>query len=299
MQQYEVIIAGGSYAGLSAAMALGRAIRNVLVIDGGDPCNRQTPHSHNFITQDGETPAAIAQKARAQVAAYPTVQFLTDIVTDVQPSGEGFAVTTAAGKQLEAKKILFATGMKDVMPDIAGFAECWGITAVHCPYCHGYEIRGLNTGILANGDMAFEFGKLIRNWTDKLTIFTNGPSTLQPGQATKLAAKGISINEQPIAAVEHVAGVIKRIVFKDTTTLPLEALYAKIPMHQKCPIPEALGCQLDEHGFIVVDFFSKTNVPGVYAAGDNTTMMRSVAAAVAGGTKAGAMINKELVDEGY
>lgn len=297
MQQYDVIIVGGSYAGLSGAMALGRSLRTTLVIDGGDPCNKQTPHSHNFITHDGDTPAEIAQLARKQVAAYPTVSFLQGNVTDVKP---GFIVTTADGQQFQAKKLLFATGIRDMMPDnIKGIAECWGITVIHCPYCHGYEVRGQATGIMANGDMAFEFAKLINNLTKKLTLFTNGPSTIDPEKEAKLKARGIHINPKAIAEVIHEQGKISSIVFKDGSSEPLQALYAKLPFVQKTKLPEQLGCSLDEHGFIIVDGFSKTNVPGIYAAGDNTTMFRSVANAIAMGNKAGAMINKELVDDTF
>ena len=167
---FDVIIIGGSYAGLSAAMALGRSLRNVLIIDAGNPCNKQTPHSHNFITQDGETPAGIANKAKEQVLKYPTVQFLNDYAEKGFKTKEGFEVLTKSGKKLKSKKIIFATGIKDMLPKIKGFSECWGITAVHCPYCHGYEIRKVKTGILANSDAAFETAKLISNWTNELTI---------------------------------------------------------------------------------------------------------------------------------
>src|SRR5690606_26609566 len=139
-KHFDVIIIGGSYAGLSAAMALGRALRNVLIIDGGSPCNRQTPHSHNFITQDGEKPHIIAEKARTQVLQYPTIKFITGIAHSGFKTEFGFTITTKANETFEAKKLIFATGLKDNMPDIKGFSECWGISVIHCPYCHGYEV---------------------------------------------------------------------------------------------------------------------------------------------------------------
>ncbi|MDO7742673.1 MAG: NAD(P)/FAD-dependent oxidoreductase, partial [Pedobacter sp.] len=159
--KFDVVIIGGSYAGLSAAMALGRALRNVLVIDSGKPCNAQTPHSHNFITQDGETPAAIAAKAKEQVMQYPSVQFLNDIAVAVSGENSNFSVSTSAGLNIHAKKILFATGVKDIMPAIEGFAACWGISVIHCPYCYGYEYKSQPTGILMNGDMAIDMAELI------------------------------------------------------------------------------------------------------------------------------------------
>ena len=131
---------GGSYAGLSAALSLGRAMRRVLMLDSGQPCNWQTPHSHNFLTQDGSPPAALAAVARAQVLAYPTVQLRNDLATGV--TGASFTVTTAAGPTVRAKKLLFATGICDLLPPVPGLATCWGISVIHCPYCHGYEYQG-------------------------------------------------------------------------------------------------------------------------------------------------------------
>src|SRR5690606_37550650 len=158
---YDVIIVGGSYAGLSAAMALGRSLRKVLVIDSGFPCNRQTPHSHNFITQDGETPFAISQKAREQVMRYPTVRFLDDLALGAAKTATGFTVSTKSGDTFLSRKLITATGIADQLPEIKGFAACWGISVIHCPYCHGYEFRNQRTGILANGDRAFHLASLV------------------------------------------------------------------------------------------------------------------------------------------
>src|SRR5690606_408454 len=138
-KNFDVIIIGGSYAGLSSAMTLGRALRNVLMIDSGKPCNRQTPHSHNFITQDGEEPGTIAEKAKAQVLKYDTVKFLNDLAVSGKKTENGFVIATETGKEFATKKLVFATGVKDIMPGIKGFSECWGISVIHCPYCHGYE----------------------------------------------------------------------------------------------------------------------------------------------------------------
>lgn len=296
---FDVIIIGGSYAGLSAGMALGRALRRVLIIDSGKPCNRQTPHSHNFLTQDGETPKAIWEKARAQVEKYDTVTFYSGLATTGTKTETGFSITTGSGDTFRATKLIFASGISDQMPDIRGFAECWGISVIHCPYCHGYEVRNETTGILSNGDMAFEFSKLINHWTKDLTLLSNGPSTLTPEQKQKLQSHNIALVEKEIEAIGHHEGYIHHVVFKDGSKLALKALYAKIPFVQHSGIPVQLGCELTEHGFIKADAFQKTTVPGVYVCGDSCTMMRSVSNAVATGTMAGAMLNKELVDEGF
>lgn len=296
---FDTIIIGGSYAGLSAAMALGRALRNVLVIDSGLPCNRQTPHSHNFITQDGEKPDVIARKAKMQVQRYNTVQFLDDLAIDGKKTESGFTITTNQNGTFTAKKLIFATGVTDLMPDIPGFSECWGISVIHCPYCHGYEVKNEPTGIFANGDFALHYAQLIDNWTKDLTVFTNGKSTLTPEQAAKIARHNTPIVEKEIAALEHENGQIRHILFKDGSTTALKALYARPVITQHCTIPESLGCALTEHGLIAVDPFQKTSVEGVFACGDNTTMMRSVANAVANGNFAGAKVNNELIEEVY
>ncbi len=296
---YDAIIIGGSYSGLSAGMALGRALRQVLIIDSGKPCNAQTPHSHNFITQDGETPQAIASKAREQVANYKTVEFYSGLVIHGEKTDFGFEITTESGEIFLAQKLVFATGVKDIMPEINGADACWGISMIHCPYCHGYEVRDEQTGILANGEMAFEFSKLIRNWTKELTVFTNGKSTLTEEQTAKLKEHRIDLVEKEIETVEHINGFMERLRFKDGSTVELKAMYAKLPFVQHSDLPEKLGCAITEQGFIEVDPFQKTTVPGVYACGDNTTQMRSVASAVATGTLTGAMLNRELVDEEF
>jgi thioredoxin reductase len=293
----DVLIIGGSYAGLSAALALGRALRQVVVLDSGQPCNRQTPHSHNFLTQDGSTPSAIAAVAREQVLAYPTVQLRQDAAVAATGENNSFTVTTASGTVLHARKLLFASGIRDIMPALPGFAECWGISAIHCPYCHGYEYREQPTGILANGDVAAEMGLLIRNWTNKLTIFTNGSATLQPEQRQRLADRGIAVEEAPVQQLGHQNGYLAHLDLADGRTVPLAALYARLPFEQHCALPQALGCAHSEMGYVAVDNFQKTSLPGIYAAGDATSPMRAVAAAVAAGMMAGSMLNRELIFE--
>lgn len=296
---FDVIIIGGSYAGLSAAMALGRSLRKALIIDAGNPCNKQTPHSHNFITQDGEQPAVIAAKAKAQVLKYDTVQFLEDKAISGEKSKKGFTIKTGSGAEYSSKKLIFATGIKDIMPDIKGFAECWGISVIHCPYCHGYEFRSQKTAIMANGERAFHLASLVHNLTKKLIILTNGKVNFDDTQLAKLNQNGIEIIETEITEMEHQNGQIQNVVFKNGKKISLDALYAGIPFEQHTEIPVTLGCELTEQGYIKVDPFQKTSIKGIYACGDNSSMMRSVANAVYTGNMVGAMVNKELVEEEF
>ncbi|WP_128546870.1 NAD(P)/FAD-dependent oxidoreductase [Larkinella soli] len=294
---FDVIIIGGSYAGLSAGMTLGRALRNVLIIDGGKPCNRQTPHAHNFITQDGEKPGVIAERALRQVLAYPTVRFMPGTVVGAGREDGRFVVKTEAGETFLSRKLLFATGIADQMPGLPGFAECWGISVLHCPYCHGYEVHGRPLGVLGNGDMGFELAGLIRHWTPSLTLFTHGPASLTGEQQAQLERLNIEIIEKPLAEIEHRNGTMQQLRFGDATTRPLTALFARVPFTQHCPVPQDLGCTLKPSGHLNVDAFFRTEVPGIYAAGDNCQPMRSVAVAVSAGMQSGAFLNKELIEE--
>lgn len=295
---YDVIIIGGSYAGLSAAMALGRSLRKVLIIDSGQPCNRQTPHSHNFLTQDGATPAQIAETAKEQVLAYPSVEFQTDLVLQTSPVELGFEVRTQAGRVYFAKKLLLAFGVKDELPNIPGFAECWGISVIHCPYCHGYEVRGKKTGIFAKGDRAFHLATLVANLTDQVQIVHPNPD-FSPEQKEKLQKNGVEILEKQPLEIIHQEGHLNQVIFTDGTSEPFEALYADVPFSLPGNLVEQLRCKVAETGRIQVDPFQQTSTRGVFACGDCVNPLRSVAASVAAGNLTGAMINHMLAGEEF
>lgn len=299
IKYFEVIIIGGSYAGLSAAMALGRSLRKVLIIDSGLPCNRQTPYSHNFITHDGKKPGEISKIAKAEVLKYHTVSFLEDLAIGAEKVDEGFKILTQSGIEFHAKKLIFATGIKDTMPDIKGFTECWGISVIHCPYCHGYEFKDKATGILANGARGFHLASMVSNLTDQVTLLTNGKPDFKDEQILKLKQHDIQIIETGITAIEHQDGFIRQIIFADGTSRSFKALYAALPFTQHSNLPVSLGCELTEHGYIKVGSFQETNINGIYACGDNTNMMRSVALAVSTGSVAGAVVNGKLVEENF
>lgn len=298
-QLFDVIIVGGSYAGLSAALSLGRCMRSVLVIDNGNPCNRQTPHSHNFLTNDGKDPITIREEAKKEVLNYPTIIFLADTVLDITPTNSGFDVTTKGSANYQSKKVLFATGVIDTIPKIEGFSDCWGKSILHCPYCHGYEVKNKKLGVLGNGDMGYELAKTICHWGKELKLFTNGTSTLSPEEVQLLNHNGITVVENEITAIQHEGGYIKTLEFEDTEAEPLDALFTQLPFIQQSDIPEKLGFECTDNGFIKVNKSMETSMPGIYAAGDCLTLFRSVANAVAAGNKAGALINKKLIDEAF
>jgi len=293
--EYEVIIIGGSYAGLSAALSLARARRNVLIIDSGKPCNAQTPEAHNFITNDGVSPAAIRNKARQEVLAYPTVQYVDATATAVTGMNEEFVVETGSGSFM-ARKILFATGLKDIIPPIPGFAECWGISVLHCPYCHGYEVSGQPTALLGDEEGGYNMALALLNWTENLVLLTNGDCLLSGDQKDDLAAHGVQLIEEKISSITQEAGHMSAVQFSNGEKLSINVLYARIPNEQHCQIPEQMGCRIKK-GYIVTDADLQTTVAGVYAAGDNVTAGRNLTLAVADGNKVAICMNNALIAE--
>ncbi|MBO6201758.1 MAG: NAD(P)/FAD-dependent oxidoreductase [Chryseobacterium sp.] len=297
--QFDVIIVGGSYAGLSAAMSLGRSLRKVLIIDSGKPCNEQTPHSHNFLTQDGKTPKEISTIAKEQVEKYSTIEFYEGFATSGIKTENGFEITTENGDKFESKKLIFATGIIDEIPNIKGFKECWGISLIHCPYCHGYEFQNKKTGIIANGDRGFHIASLVNNLTKDLTIFTRGKANFTDEQLQKLERNNITIIETEIEELKHQNGMVESLILSDGKVMNFEAVYGAFPFIQHSDIAESLGCEMTEMGHIKIDQFQKTNVTGLLACGDNSSPMRSVANAVYTGNLAGAMVNAELTAESF
>ncbi|MBD2756492.1 NAD(P)/FAD-dependent oxidoreductase [Spirosoma validum] len=296
---YDVIIIGGSYAGLSAALVLGRSLRRVLVLDNGKPANRQTPHSHSFLTRDGATPAELSAIARQQALAYPTVQLIKATVSTAAQQDTVFEVTTDTGATYSASRLLLATGLNDELPPIPGIRECWGISVLHCPYCHGYEVHGQALGVLGNGDEGFEFAKLIQHWSPNLTLFTNGPATLSTEQKAALFRHQVRLVETPIMAITHQNGQLTSVLLDDQTHYPLDALFARPLSSQASPIAQQLGCLHDDVGFVQVDDWGRTSVSGVFAAGDTHTMMRQVMVAGTNGLRTAVFINKELIEEEF
>lgn len=298
-KKYDVIIIGGSYSGMAAALGLGRALRSVLIIDDNNPCNKQTPHSHNFLTNDGRSPRQIAMLAKQNIARYKTVEFVKARATGVTKTANGFKVLVDGGESFLSRKLILATGIKDVLPNISGFAECWGISVLHCPYCHGYEVRNQITGILGNGQSAYEMATLISNWTNNLTLFTDGAAMFDASQYSKLKKNNITVVESELMHIEQQNGVIKELHLKNGERINIKALYHRPPFIQHSDIYRQLQCELSNDGYIKIDPSHKTTIPGVFACGDNTTRIRTVANAVAQGTTTAIMVNKELIEETF
>jgi thioredoxin reductase len=296
---FDAIIIGGSYSGLSAALALGRSLRSVLVIDSAQPFKLFTSHSHNFLTQDGQTPAEIATRARRDLQQYKTVEMHEGQAISALKNEKGFLVQTDTGKEFSGRKLILATGLKDIMPGIPGFEACWGKSVIHCPYCHGYEYAHEITSIIANGEHGFHYAGLISNLTNSLKLFTNGPSAFSEEHLAKIRRHHIDIIETEIESIQHKDGQVQAIITKDGQSFPTKAVYHR-PQHvQHSEIPAKLGCEITDTGLLKIDESQQTSVEGVFACGDNSSKFRSVATAVYTGMFTGAVVNAELLKDDF
>ncbi|TDQ77313.1 NAD(P)/FAD-dependent oxidoreductase [Sphingobacterium yanglingense] len=290
---FDVIIVGGSYSGLSAALTLGRSLRKVLVIDGGTPCNMPAPHSHNFLTQDGKAPLDIAHMAKQDVLKYPSISWLDDQVTHSELKDNVIVVETANGKKIRSRRILFATGLKDIMPGLNGYNACWGKSILHCPYCHGYEFKGKKIGIWGDGNVAFHYALLVKNYVGSLQIFTRDVTQLEKTQREALSRNGIEFIESTVKELKHKEGWLESVLLDNGRTISLDVLYHRPLFEQQCKVPVDMGCELTAHGLLKTDSKQQTSLQGIYACGDNSSF-RSIPVAVATGSTAGAAINMDL-----
>ncbi|MDH1523911.1 NAD(P)/FAD-dependent oxidoreductase [Achromobacter mucicolens] len=294
---YDVIIIGGSFAGLSAAMQLARARRQVLLVDAARPRNRYAAQAHGFLGQDGVPPQEIVANARAQLARYPTVSFLDGEAIQALAQDGGFAVVMAGGEQVRGARLILATGMRDELPPLPGLQARWGQTVLHCPYCHGFEVAGEPLGVLAAHPMSVHQAMLLPDW-GPTTYFTQGQFEPSPEDARHLAARGVRVERTPVVALRGDAPALTGVVLADGREVPLRALFVASRVHMASPLAGQLGCEFDEGPLgpvIRVDDMKQTTVPGVFAAGDASTPMSNATLASASGVMAGVCAHRSLV----
>lgn len=290
--KHDVIVVGGSYAGMAAALQLLRARRSVLVIDGGRRRNRSASHSHGFLGQDGVDPAELARVARAQLAAYPTLTWLDGEVEQATGAMDDFRVTSG-GTTYSAKRLLLAIGVLDQLPGISGLVERWGKSVFHCPYCHGYELDQGRIGVIATGPMSIHQAQLLPEWGDT-TLFLNGTFDLDQASADELARRGVSVETTRIGRIDGHADV----VLTDGRRMSFAGLFTAPRNEPPTPLAAQLGCELVETpmGLQIATSESKeTTVSGVFACGDAARVPHSVSLAVGDGAWAGAQLHRSLV----
>lgn len=289
---FDLIIVGGSYAGMAAALQLVRARRSVLVIDAGSRRNRFADSSHGFLTQDGNSPAAIAATAKAQLLTYPTVQWLDVSAISASKTQAGFQVNTEQ-QSYQARRLILATGVTDQLPEIPGLTERWGKSIFHCPYCHGYELDQSPIGVVAASPLALHHALMLPDW-GPTTLFTNQCFEPDAEQKAQLLARGVAIEPGKVLQISGKADV----QLSNGKVLQMAGLFTQPTTRVNSPLAEQLGCQFEQGpmgAFIQTSASKETTIPGVFACGDNARMAGSVAIAIGDGSLAGAMAHQSLL----
>lgn len=294
---YDVIIVGGGFAGMSAALQLARARRPILVVDSGLPRNRFAEASHGFLGQDGVAPAAIMREALRQLSAYPTVDFIHGRAASATGEIDRFEVTLEGGEAQHARRLVLATGVADTLPDIPGLAERWGQSVMHCPYCHGYEVRDRRIGVLANHPLASHQALMLPDW-GPTTFFTQGMIALDAELSAKLAARGVVVETTPVVEVLGELPAITGVRLADGRRIALDAIFTAPKTSPASPLAEQLGCALEDGmtgPHVKLQAGQQTTVPGVYSAGDTASPMHNATLASAAGVMAGVGAHQSLI----
>jgi len=302
-ESYDVVVVGGGAAGLAGAVALARSRRSVLVVDAGDPRNAPASHVHNFLTRDGVPPPQLYAAGRDEVTRYGG-RIETGRVTALSRDGEGFGVQIG-DRAVTARRLLVATGLRDELPDVPGLAARWGIDVLHCPYCHGWEVRDQRIGILATGPAAVHQALLFRQLSQHVTLLQHTAPELTDEQREQLCALGIAVIEGLVTRVEASSTALTGVKLTDGASVPLDALIVAPRMAARAELLAPLGLAPDEVSLsgqvigtqIEADPTGATGVPGVWVAGNLAAIQAHAITAAAAGLAAAAAINADLVAE--
>jgi thioredoxin reductase len=293
---YDVIIVGGGPAGMSAALVLGRCRRSVLICDTGKPRNRWARAMNGYLTRDGVSPAEFLEAARKDVEKYD-VNWLHEEVSNARFVENGFALTTAAGKELQCKKLLLATGLADYLPEVKGVEQYYGKGVHHCPYCDGWGVRDQPLVAYGLGKVAVGLSLALKTWSQDVSLCTDGTHKLPKADREKLARNGIKVFTQKINRLEGNGEQLEFIIFDDRVTIPCSGMFFSMGTYQQSFLLQDLGCVLTHRGVAKTSNKQKTNVTGLFVAGDAARDMQQVIVAAAEGTKAAIAINMELQKE--
>lgn len=284
----DVIIVGGSFAGLTAAMQLGRARRKVTVLDTGLNRNRYAQNAHNVFGHDGAPPADLLATARKQVAAYPTIALVEARAETVSGAPDDFRIVTAKGETHAGRRLILSYGIVDEFPAIPGFAEAWGRTVIHCPFCHGYEVAGKRWGLLYSSPLSLHATSLYGDWTDDITLILDGHD-IPDEERHKLEKRGVRIENGRLAAIEQRDGRVSGVVLEDGSELGLDALYAHPRNRPSADLHIQLGLETKETPtgiMLVTGDGQATSLNGIFAAGDLANGMHSITVATHAGSMA-------------
>lgn len=296
---WDAAIAGAGPAGLTAAVMLGRSRRRVLVIDAGSPRNRFAAHMHGVLGHDGLPPSELRKRGRGEAQAYGVV-FRDGTVQEVTDDPAGVRVTTDDGSVHQARALVIATGLRDDLPPIPGLAERWGATVLHCPYCHGWEVRDQHLGVLATSPLALHQVELVRQLSDQVTFFSAGAGDLSPDDEKRLAARGIRIEPAPVTGIHGPAPAITQVTLADGRTARVDAIFTAGVLH---PFDEFVaGLNLDRvdtpvGSFLSVDRTGQTSHERIWAAGNVVDPGANVAMSLGAGSITGGAVNARLARE--
>jgi thioredoxin reductase len=294
---YEVVVVGGGAAGLSAALLLGRCMRRTVVFDSGHPRNAVSRHVHGYLSRDGMDPGELLRVSREQLAKYG-VEVIDAEVVDARRENGGFDVTLADGTVVHGRAMLLATGIADELPDVPGMRELYGKSVFVCPYCDGWEHQDAAIAVYASGPEAASFAASLSRFSSDLVLFTDGVETLDADDHERLDLLGISVVEDPIARLQvRGDGRLEAVVLRDKRVLRRDVVFVKEGCRLASDLGTRLGCKLTEEGVIEVALGGRTNVPGVFAAGDATPQPHLVIVAAAEGVQAAIAIDKMFRDE--
>ncbi len=301
VEQYDVVVVGGGAAGLSGAMALARSKRSVLVVDAGQPRNASSPHAHNYLSRDGVAPGELLALGRAEVLGYGA-EVRTDWARSAARTDDGgFTVELEDGTAVGARRLLVATGITDELPDVAGMRERWGRDVLHCPYCHGYEVRDQEVGILATSAFALHGARLWRQLTDRVVLLHHTAPELTADEREELDARGVTVVEGLVAALEVTGDRLTGARMADGRVVPLDALVVAPRMLAHDAVLASLGVEAQEHpmgvGTMVAADPTGLAAPGVWVAGNVANPVAQLNGAATAGTMAGAAINADLIAE--
>lgn len=291
---YDVIIVGGSAAGLSAALVLGRFRRRVLICDHQKPRNAPAAAAHNVFTRDGTPPAELLQIGREQLRPYPTVEYRPAEVVSLVATENGFDVQTADGTVWQSRRVLLATGVRDEFPDIPGLADYWGKGGVHhCPYCDGWEVRDQKVVLIGSGTVVAHLAPLLASLTSDMTACLVGKEPI-PEELATLNQFGVALYQDGIKSIEGSAGHVTGVRLPDGRFIPCQAIFVGTKPKQHSSLAHEVGCKFDDHGYVKVDELGRTSVPNVYAAGDMASPFHQVMAAAASGLAAASGVNTDI-----
>ncbi|WP_342499992.1 NAD(P)/FAD-dependent oxidoreductase [Bacillus sp. FSL M7-0791] len=291
-------IIGGGPAGLSAALVVGRGRKQVIVFDDELPRNRVTQESHGFITNDGMTPFEIRRAGEADLQKYPNIKIKRSRIVDIQKKEERFTLLTHERDRFEAKKIILATGLQDILPEIEGIHDVYGKTLFSCPFCDGWELKDKALALIAENQRALHMAKLLSNWTKDLIVFSNGHVLAEEDKAL-LTAHSIQVIDVPIVSIDHDNGQLRSLQLANGETVKREGGFVASEFKQSAPFAEKLGCQMTKNAGIETDILGRTTVSGIFACGDNLGGPAQLVLAAAAGSQAGMGVIHELVQEEF